>query len=62
MSEFCCDEWKNLVESYDLLTWEPPYGWLLKWIQISKERGYSQVHRYGIPIEYCPKCGTKLEA
>jgi len=62
MIDFCsCKEWKNIVESYDLFIWEPPYGWVLKWIQLTKEKGYSQVHRYGIPIEFCPKCGKKLK-
>jgi len=62
MTDFCsCEEWKNIVESYDLFVWEPPYGWVLKWIQLTKEKGYSQVHRYGIPIEFCPKCGKKLK-
>lgn len=62
MSKYCdCDEWHDLVESYDFLKWEPPYGWLMKWIEVTKEKGYSQIHRYGIPIEFCPKCGNKLK-
>lgn len=61
MLEYCdCKEWTNLIESYDLLTWESPYGWLLKWIQITEEKGYSQIHRYGIPIKFCPYCGKEL--
>ena len=62
MIDLCsCEEWKNIIESYDLFIWEPSYGWVLKWIQLTKEKGYSQVHRYGIPIEFCPKCGRKLK-
>ncbi len=62
MIDFCdCKEWKNLVGSYDFIAWEPPYGWVMKWIEITKEKGYSQVHRYGIPIEFCPKCGKELQ-
>jgi hypothetical protein len=62
MSEFCeCSEWRNLVESYDFIQWEPSYGWIMKWIELTEEKGYSQVHRYGIPIEFCPKCGKKLK-
>ena len=59
---FCsCEDWQNLVKSYDFIVWEPSYGWIMKWIQLTEEKGYSQVHRYGIPIEFCPKCGCRLE-
>lgn len=61
MSEYCdCEDWKKLVDSYDLVVKEAPYGWILKWTQLTKEKGYTQVHRYGIPIKYCPMCGKKL--
>jgi hypothetical protein len=62
MKNFCnCKDWKNLTESYDLFEWEPPYGWVIKWIKLTEEKGYNQVHRYGIPIVYCPMCGKKLK-
>ena len=63
MSKYCdCKEWKNLVEDYDLFSDESPYGWVIRWIQLTQEKGYSQVHRYGIPIKYCPICGQKLKS
>lgn len=63
MSDFCrCKDWQELVESYDLFEWSPPYGWIIKWLEVTKEKGYSQIHRYGIPIQYCPKCGKRLES
>lgn len=62
MDEFCtCEEGKNLINSYNLFKKEPPYGWILSWIEVTKEKGYSQLHRYGIRVKYCPMCGNKLE-
>lgn len=61
MEEFCdCNEWRYVVDSYDLFIWEPTYGWVLKWTELTKEKGYSKAHRYGITVEFCPKCGKKL--
>jgi hypothetical protein len=62
MSEFCdCNGWRELRDTYEeLFQKDDSYGWLLVWIKLTKERGYTQVHRYGIPIKYCFMCGKKL--
>jgi len=59
---FCnCDEWQNLKEAYpELFVWHPPYGWIMSWVSVTKESGFSHLHRYGIPIKFCPICGSKL--
>lgn len=58
---FCkCEDWTNLEGLHDLVFMDPTYGWTLRWIQLTKEKGYTQVHRYGIPIKFCPFCGKKL--
>jgi len=55
-----CGDWKVLVDTYELIKWHPDYHWILSWLEITKEKGYNQVHRYGISIKYCPMCGKKL--
>jgi len=44
----------------DLITLDKEYGWVLSWINITEEKGYSQIHNYAIPIQYCPFCGKSL--
>ena len=62
MTELCgCEEWENIVKSYELFEYKPPYGWVLSWTEVTKEKGYSQLHRYGISIRYCPMCGKPLD-
>ena len=62
MSKHCkCKEWEKLNEAHDLFAWDPSYGWVIRWIQLTQEKGYDQVHRYGVPIKFCPICGQKLE-
>lgn len=56
-----CEDWQSLVGLHDLVAWDPSYGWTLKWIQLTNEKGYTQVHRYGIPIKCCPFCGHELK-
>lgn len=59
---FCiCEDWQNLAGLDDLVTWDHSYGWTLRWVQLTSEKGYTQVHRYGIPIKFCPICGGELE-
>jgi hypothetical protein len=62
MPDFCtCDEWKNLKGNYpELFKWISPYGWIIEWKSLTDEKGYTQVHRYGIAISFCPMCGKKL--
>jgi len=60
--DFCsCEEWKNIKDTHrELFVWQPPYGWVLSWIEVTQEKGYSYLHRYGIKINFCPICGNKL--
>jgi hypothetical protein len=62
MSDFCnCKDWLELKDKYeDLFVKDSSYGWLLVWVKLTKERGYTKVHRYGIPIKHCLFCGKKL--
>lgn len=62
MKEFCtCKDGINLKKNQNtLFKWDSTYGWILNWIEITEESGYSQIHRYGISIKYCPMCGKKL--
>jgi hypothetical protein len=61
--DFCdCEDWQYLKDNYkDLFKWDTAYGWLLNWIELTEEEGYTQVHRFSINIHYCPLCGNKLK-
>jgi len=61
--DFCeCEDWEALRDqNRTLFAWDPRYGWIIKWTEITKEKGYSQAHTYGISIKYCPMCGKKLK-
>ncbi len=57
----CCEDLKNLIESSPtVIKKDPDYGWVLCWIELTEDDGYTQVHRYGTPIKYCPMCGNAL--
>jgi hypothetical protein len=61
MTSCDCDAWVKLEEqNRHLFHWDPSYGWVLSWVELTEEAGYTQVHRYGVPIVYCPMCGQKL--
>jgi hypothetical protein len=62
MTDFCtCNNWKGLERSNtSLFKKDPTYGWVLNWVELTDEGGYTQVHRYGISIHFCPMCGRKL--
>jgi len=64
MIDFCtCEEWKNLKSNHkDLFKYIPEYGWIINWIELSKERAHTQVHKYGLGIQFCPMCGNKLKS
>lgn len=46
--------------STDLFVKDENYGWLIKWKEFTKDKGYAQVHSYGVAISYCPFCGKKF--
>lgn len=61
--EFCsCEDWKRIRENNpEVFHYDDTYNWLINWIELTKEGGYTKVHRYGIGIKYCPMCGKKLK-
>lgn len=63
MRDFCeCDDWKGLKKDHpELFKWSSPYGWIISWVELTNEKTYTQIHRYGININYCPMCGKELE-
>lgn len=63
MKEFCnCEDWEDLKNNNsNVFKTDPAYGWVLHWVELTDENGYTQVHRYGIPISFCPMCGRQLE-
>jgi hypothetical protein len=59
MTKYCtCNTIKNYTEVFKL---SPPYGWIIEWIEFTDEKGYKQIHRFGLAISYCPVCGLKLK-
>lgn len=63
MHTFCnCKDFINLqAQGRELFIEDSTYGWILSWIELTEEKGYTQVHRYGIPIKFCPMCGKLLK-
>lgn len=63
MEDFCvCDDYITLKNSNrDLFKWHPSYGWVLSWIELTNEKGYTQIHKYGIAVNFCPMCGKKVK-
>lgn len=63
MVDFCdCKDYKTLKQTNkDLFKWNPPYGWVLSWVELTTEKGYTQVHKYGIAVRFCPMCGGKVK-
>ena len=55
--DLCTCNWKKYK---NLIQEDPTYGWVLSWIELTEEEGYTKVHRFGLPIKYCPICGCKL--
>jgi len=62
MKEFCdCEDWKA-VRKNELFESNESNGWIIKWVELSDEGSHTQVHRYGISIDFCPMCGKKLDS
>ncbi len=63
MNDFCvCTDYKILNENNrELFRWHPPYGWIISWVELTTEKGYTQVHKYGITARFCPMCGKKVD-
>lgn len=62
MTDFCsCNEWLDIkTNNCSVFKEDINYGWILNWIELTEEDGYTQIHRYGIQINYCPMCGKLL--
>lgn len=61
MEDLCvCESWK-VVKNRELFKKHPTYGWIISWIELTEEKGYTQRHNYGISISFCPMCGGKLK-
>lgn len=57
-----CKDMKLILDNYDVIKKEDDYGWVLRWIEISRERNNNKrINNYGIKINYCPLCGGSLE-
>ena len=63
LKEFCsCNDWSKLKDNHDnVFKWNPPHGWIISWIELTEEDGYTQVHKYGMKIRHCPFCGKSLK-
>ncbi len=58
-----CEDWETLKKcsNPNIFQLDPAYGWILHWIELTEEPGFTQVHKYGIPIKFCPLCGSDLK-
>lgn len=63
MNAFCtCEDWNLFYKgNHKIFIWDPAYGWVLNWVELTEDTGYTQVHRYGVPIRFCPMCGKELK-
>ena len=62
MSKCSCKDMKLILDNYDIIKKDIEYGWVLRWIEISRERNNNKrINNYGININYCPLCGGSLE-
>lgn len=62
MNNFCnCEGFTKLLEqNRKLFVKDDTYGVVISWIELTEEKGYTQVHKYGIPVSFCPMCGKLL--
>ena len=63
MERVCgCKDMKLIIDNYDIIKKDSQYGWIIQWIEISKEKNNKKrINNYGITINYCPLCGGFLE-
>lgn len=56
-----CEDWLHITNNHsNLFRYDSTYGWLITWIELSKEKSHYIKHNYGIAINYCPFCGSRL--
>ena len=57
----CCEDFKKiLIDHKNLFQDTDEYGIILSWIELSKEKSFHKINNYGIKINYCPFCGSKV--
>lgn len=57
----CCEDYKKILEDHPFLFQKyENYGMIISWIEISDEGTFHKKHTYGISINFCPFCGTRL--
>jgi len=63
MKDMCdCKDWDALKHgNSNVFQWDSTYGWVLHWIELTEDPGFTQVHRYGVSINFCPMCGSLLK-
>lgn len=61
MPPTCCKGLEDLYRDYSILSRDPTYGWVLSWIELTEEEGYTQIHKFGVSLKYCPMCGNPLK-
>ena len=56
-----CQDWQKVVHDHnELFQQHPSYGWIITWLELTNEGPHHQAHHYGIKIQHCPFCGSKL--
>ena len=60
--QFCnCEDGKDIIKKCpDLFKMHPFYGWVLFWIELTSEKGCTNINKFALDISYCPFCGKKL--
>ncbi len=58
--ECTCEDREYLEHNSDVIQTDEEYGWVLSWMELTQEDGYTQIHRYGMPVRFCPMCGKIL--
>lgn len=57
----CCEDLKKvLIDHKNLFQDDENYGMMLSWMELSKEKSFHKIYNYGIKINYCPFCGSKV--
>jgi hypothetical protein len=58
-----CKDWEYLRNSHSgLFDFDVSKNkYCLNWMELTEEKGYTQVHRYGVYVSYCPMCGGKIK-
>ena len=57
----CCKDFEEVISAHpELLKKIPEYNYVISWIELSNEGTFHKVHPYGVPIVFCPFCGSRL--